>query len=170
MIAKVRIVWYFPIKIYLICPQVALVLCLALSTATGVPIDAYGPSYVDHAPAFAYPSIVKAAPAPVAIAKVAVPEPYDPNPQYSFSYGVSDHSTGDSKSQEETLVNGVVHGSYSLAEPDGSIRKVTYTADKINGFNAVVEKKGGVVVKPALVSAIPAVKLGYPSPALGHHY
>lgn len=40
------------------------------------------------------------------------------------------------------MVNGVVHGSYSLTEPDGTIRKVTYTADKINGFNAVVEKTG----------------------------
>lgn len=60
----------------------------------------------------------------------------------SFSYGVSDPHTGDNKHQEETLANGVVHGSYSLTEPDGTIRKVTYTADKINGFNAVVEKSG----------------------------
>lgn len=69
-------------------------------------------------------------------------QPHDPNPHYSFSYGVSDPHTGDNKHQEETLANGVVHGSYSLTEPDGTIRKVTYTADKINGFNAVVEKSG----------------------------
>lgn len=31
-------------------------------------------------------------------------------------------------------------GSYSLREPDGSIRRVTYTADDVNGFNAVVER------------------------------
>lgn len=55
---------------------------------------------------------------------------------------MSDPHTGDNKHAEETLVNGVVHGSYSLTEPDGTIRKVTYTADKINGFNAVVEKAG----------------------------
>lgn len=79
--------------------------------------------------------------APVHV-KHVVAEPVDPNPQYSFSYGVSDAHTGDNKHQEETLVNGVVHGSYSLQEPDGTIRKVTYTADKINGFNAVVEKSG----------------------------
>lgn len=60
----------------------------------------------------------------------------------SFSYGVNDPHTGDNKHAEETLVNGVVHGSYSLTEPDGTIRKVTYTADKVNGFNAVVEKAG----------------------------
>lgn len=31
-------------------------------------------------------------------------------------------------------------GSYSLVEPDGSLRTVIYTADPVNGFNAVVEK------------------------------
>lgn len=40
-----------------------------------------------------------------------------------YSYGVSDPHTGDNKHAEETLVNGVVHGSYSLTEPDGTIRK-----------------------------------------------
>lgn len=44
------------------------------------------------------------------------------------------------KSVEEQLVDGVVRGSYSLTEPDGTIRRVTYTADDINGFNAVVER------------------------------
>lgn len=87
----------------------------------------------------------------------------------SFSYGVSDPHTGDNKHAEETLVNGVVHGSYSLTEPDGTIRKVTYTADKINGFNAVVEKAGVahhatpiahaplVAHAPAVVAHAPAV-------------
>lgn len=41
---------------------------------------------------------------------------------------------------QERLENGVVTGSYSLTEPDGSIRTVTYTADDVNGFNAVVER------------------------------
>lgn len=36
-------------------------------------------------------------------------------------------------------------GSYSLAEPDGTIRTVHYTADDHNGFNAVVEKSGHAV-------------------------
>lgn len=69
-------------------------------------------------------------------------ETIDPNPAYSFSYGVADPSTGDHKDAAETLQNGVVHGSYSLVEPDGHVRKVTYTADKVNGFNAVVERTG----------------------------
>lgn len=48
--------------------------------------------------------------------------------------------TGDIKNVEERLENGVVTGSYSLREPDGSTRRVTYTADDLNGFNAVVER------------------------------
>ncbi|EDV95854.1 larval cuticle protein A2B [Drosophila grimshawi] len=158
--------------------QSVCVLGLALSVAVALPIDSYGPSLI-AAPAISYsapkllaaPTLVAAAPA-VQLTKVAVAEPFDPNPQYSFSYGVTDHKTGDSKQQEESLVNGVVHGSYSLAEPDGTIRKVTYTADKINGFNAVVEKKGvAVVAKPALaVAAVPAItKIAYAAPAYAAH-
>lgn len=44
------------------------------------------------------------------------------------------------KTAEERLVNGVVRGSYSVAEGDGTIRTVRYTADDANGFNAVVER------------------------------
>lgn len=34
----------------------------------------------------------------------------------------------------------MVKGQYSVVEADGSIRTVEYTADKHNGFNAVVHK------------------------------
>lgn len=130
----------------------------------------YSPYAVAHAPvAIAHAPIVHAAP----LVKHVVPEPIDPNPHYSFSYGVSDHHTGDNKQAEETLVNGVVHGSYSLQEPDGTIRKVTYTADKINGFNAVVEKHGvahhvapKVVASPYIAHAAPVVA----APAYGGYY
>lgn len=96
-------------------------------------------------------------------------EPVDPNPAYSFSYGVADPSTGDHKDAAETLQNGVVHGSYSLVEPDGHVRRVTYTADNVNGFNAVVERDGGApvakVVAPAPIVAAPVAKyLAAPAP------
>lgn len=39
--------------------------------------------------------------------------------------------------EEEELTNFHFSGQYSLVEPDGSIRTVDYTADPINGFNAV---------------------------------
>ncbi|XP_049863879.1 cuticle protein 18.6-like isoform X10 [Schistocerca gregaria] len=82
---------------------------------------------------------------------------YDPNPQYSFSYSVSDALTGDAKQQQESRSGDVVEGSYSLVEPDGSVRTVQYTAAPGAGFNAVVSKDGvpngpapvGVAVAPA---------------------
>ncbi|XP_075161619.1 cuticle protein 19-like [Haematobia irritans] len=61
-------------------------------------------------------------------------------PKYSFHYGVKDPQTGDIKSQAEERDGDVVKGQYSLVEPDGSVRTVNYSADDINGFNAVVHK------------------------------
>ncbi|KAK9739628.1 Insect cuticle protein [Popillia japonica] len=66
-------------------------------------------------------------------------------PKYEFKYGVSDGHTGDHKNQEEVRDGDVVKGSYSLTEPDGTIRTVHYTADKHNGFNAVVSRSGHAV-------------------------
>ncbi|XP_049869228.1 cuticle protein 7-like [Pectinophora gossypiella] len=112
------------------------------------------------APAYAAP-VVKAVAAPIIRA-----EPVDPNPAYSFSYGVADPATGDQKNAAETLQNGVVHGQYSLVEPDGHVRRVTYTADKVNGFNAVVERTGGahaVAAAPVAVAA-PIAKVVAPAP------
>lgn len=50
--------------------------------------------------------------------------------------------TGDVKSQWESREGDGVKGHYSVLEPDGSIRTVTYTADAKNGFNAVVKTVG----------------------------
>ncbi|KAK4880006.1 hypothetical protein RN001_008152 [Aquatica leii] len=61
-------------------------------------------------------------------------------PKYTFKYGVNDFHTGDIKSQHETRDGDVVKGQYSVVEPDGSIRTVDYTADKHNGFNAIVHR------------------------------
>ncbi|XP_041976461.1 cuticle protein 8-like [Aricia agestis] len=54
-------------------------------------------------------------------------------PQYDFSYSVSDPHTGDHKLQQETRDGDAVHGSYSLLQPDGSVRSVHYTADDHRG-------------------------------------
>lgn len=114
----------------------------AIASPYGLGYGAVHASPLLHASPVLHAPVVHAPVLHAPVVKHLVAEPVDPNPQYSFSYGVSDAHTGDNKHQEETLVNGVVHGSYSLQEPDGTIRKVTYTADKINGFNAVVEKSG----------------------------
>lgn len=50
-------------------------------------------------------------------------------------------------------------GSYSIVEPDGNVRTVLYTADPINGFQAVVQRAPLVHhVKPAV--AVPARLFG----------
>ncbi|XP_039288411.1 cuticle protein 7 [Nilaparvata lugens] len=88
------------------------------------------------------------------VAAPAVPEPYDPHPQYSYSYAVQDPVTGDTKQQQESRDGDVVQGSYSLVEADGSLRTVEYTADPVNGFNAVVSNSAtGIVSAPAKVAA-----------------
>ncbi|XP_073945059.1 larval cuticle protein A2B-like isoform X2 [Choristoneura fumiferana] len=149
-----------------------LVLLCALAAAAAVPV--YAPAVPAYAPALtahAYAPVAHAVAAPVIRA-----EPVDPNPAYSFSYGVADPATGDQKNAAETLQNGVVHGSYSLVEPDGHVRRVTYTADNVNGFNAVVERTGAaahaapvavahapIAVAPAPVAvAAPVAKLTLP--------
>ncbi|XP_013135529.1 PREDICTED: cuticle protein 19-like [Papilio polytes] len=63
-------------------------------------------------------------------------------PKYAYDYSVSDPHTGDHKSQWESRDGDVVKGAYTLAEPDGTTRIVEYTADKHNGFNAVVKRIG----------------------------
>lgn len=84
---------------------------------------------------------------------------YDANPSYSYAYDVHDQLTGDSKSQHESRHGDVVHGSYSLVDPDGTRRTVDYTADPHNGFNAVVTKEPLVkTYAPAAVYHPAAVK------------
>ncbi|XP_059473474.1 cuticle protein 19.8-like [Neocloeon triangulifer] len=102
------------------------------------PVAYAAPAYA--APAYAAPAYAKVATPVVAAAKVA-PNDFDAHPQYSFSYSVADAVTGDNKEQHESRDGDVVQGSYSLVEPDGSKRTVEYTADPVNGFNAVVNKE-----------------------------
>lgn len=89
-------------------------------------------------------------------------EEYDHNPQYSFSYGVKDALTGDYKDQSETRSGDVVKGQYSLLEADGTTRRVDYTADPLNGFNAVVSREGvPKVAAPAYVKTIAPAPIAY---------
>ncbi|XP_046398777.1 larval cuticle protein A2B-like [Ischnura elegans] len=121
------------------------------------PLAAYAPAAYAHG-AYA---------APIAKAVVPAPDYYDPNPQYSYSYSVADAFTGDNKAQHETRSGDVVQGSYSLVEPDGTHRKVDYTADPVNGFNAVVHRDGPGVVKAAVAAPV-AAPLAYHGGPLGY--
>ncbi|KAL5283815.1 hypothetical protein ACFFRR_006225 [Megaselia abdita] len=91
-------------------------------------------------------------------------EQYDPHPQYQYGYDVQDSLTGDSKSQVETRDGDVVQGEYSLNDADGYRRTVKYTADPINGFNAVVHREPlvkAVVAAPVVKTVAP---VAYSSP------
>ncbi|XP_060806117.1 calphotin [Amyelois transitella] len=129
--------------------------------------------------AYAAPVTKYAVASPVAyaapIAKVAavtpvakVVEAYDSHPQYSFSYDVQDGHSGDSKSQHETRDGDVVHGSYSVVDPDGTKRTVEYTADPHNGFNAVVHKEPLAVKVAAPVVAKIAAPVAYAAAPVVH--
>ncbi|XP_014097954.3 larval cuticle protein A2B-like [Bactrocera oleae] len=99
--------------------------------------------YVPVAPVYHAAPAVAVHSAPVAVSQKVVvkSEEYDPHPEYKFSYGVDDKLTGDSKSQMEERDGDVVHGEYSLIDSDGYKRTVQYSADPINGFNAVVNRE-----------------------------
>lgn len=96
---------------------------------------------------------------PVANAVVAA-EDYDPNPQYAYGYDVQDGLTGDRKSQSEQRNGDVVQGSYSVVDPDGTRRTVEYTADPVNGFNAVVHREP--LAKAPVAYAAPVANIAAP--------
>ncbi|XP_022815962.1 cuticle protein 7-like [Spodoptera litura] len=88
------------------------------------------------------------------------------HPKYDFSYSVADGHTGDNKSQQESRDGDAVHGEYSLVEADGSVRRVQYTADDHNGFNAVVSNSA-----PAHHVAAPVAHAVHSAPVLlAHHH
>ncbi|XP_055643381.1 larval cuticle protein A2B-like [Toxorhynchites rutilus septentrionalis] len=137
---------------------------VAVANAVAIGYPAAIPAVAKIAAPYAYPAVAKVA-APV-IAKAV--DDYDPNPQYSYSYHIADALTGDNKEQQESRSGDVVTGSYSLVEPDGTRRVVEYTADPVNGFNAVVHREPLVkavapVAKIAAPLAYPAAHVGYPA-------
>ncbi|KAL1497018.1 hypothetical protein ABEB36_008049 [Hypothenemus hampei] len=93
------------------------------------------------------------------------------HPKYEYNYGVQDPHTGDHKTQHEVRDGDVVKGSYTVAEPDGTLRTVHYTADDHNGFNAVVERSGHPVhPAPSPAKLVVAAPAHYaPVPHYYHH-
>jgi len=71
---------------------------------------------------------------------------------FNFGYEVSSADTGDTKSHQETLEDGVLRGSYSVVQPDGFRRVVNYVSDAEHGFRAdVTFEKGYGDVIPTVV-------------------
>jgi hypothetical protein len=112
--------------------------------------------------------------APATVSKITEEDAdFDPNPQYTFSYYVSDSVTGDNKAQSESRNGDLVQGAYTLIEPDGTRRTVEYTSDPVNGFNAVVHKDP--VGAPVQIAAVPApgkvaTPFAYQQPAVAPQY
>ncbi|KAK9873787.1 hypothetical protein WA026_002144 [Henosepilachna vigintioctopunctata] len=94
---------------------------------------------------FAFVAVSSAALLPQPV--IPVPAPELPA-HYNFQYQVNEPLTGDQKHHEETREGDAVHGSYSLLESDGTRRIVEYTADGVNGFQAVVHKEPASPVAP----------------------
>ncbi|XP_044270224.1 cuticle protein 7-like [Tribolium madens] len=129
---------------------------LSLAKAGLVQQGHFAYSNVQHHPAPAPTHVVAAVPAVAPVVHTRV-EPYDHNPQYNYAYAVNDQHTGDSKSQHETRNGDVVHGQYSLTDPDGSRRTVDYSAGPHTGFNAVVHRTAGAHPVPVATVAAPLI-------------
>ena len=106
----------------------ALLLSALAMTAKAAPTEVVAGRVVTHA----VPSLTT----------VRVVEQDEPPAQYNFGYSITDSVTGDSKSRQESRDGDVVSGSYSVADPDGRIRTVTYTADDVHVFQATVTYDG----------------------------
>ncbi|KAH8266903.1 hypothetical protein KR026_010125, partial [Drosophila bipectinata] len=115
---------------------------------------------VYHSAPVALTSVPVAAPVVKTLAQPVLAkadDEYDPHPQYKYAYDVQDSLSGDSKSQVEERDGDVVRGEYSLVDSDGFKRTVQYTADPVNGFNAVVNREP--LVKAVVKAVAPVAPL-----------
>ncbi|XP_050714677.1 uncharacterized protein LOC126997551 isoform X2 [Eriocheir sinensis] len=88
-------------------------------------------------------SFVKLSSKPSATQQQAQQERTDPRLSFNYRYRVEAPDTGDEKSHQEALQDGVLVGAYSLVQPDGTLRTVTYSADDTSGFKADVQFQEG---------------------------
>ncbi|XP_015512684.2 larval cuticle protein A2B [Neodiprion lecontei] len=128
------------------------------------------PVYAHTAPLAPVAPVAYAAPIAKAVVAKAVDADYDPNPQYNYSYDVQDAITGDNKQQQESRNGDAVQGSYSFIEADGTRRIVEYTADPVNGFNAVVHKEPANVAVKAVAHVAPVAPVAHVAPAALYHH
>ena len=89
------------------------------------------------------------------LAVIAAAAAQTPKAQYSYSYDINYPETGDIKSASETRDGDNTSGGYSLVEPDGTLRTVTYTVNGDSGFKASYRRES-----PARV----AVPISVPAP------
>ncbi|CAB3376596.1 Hypothetical predicted protein [Cloeon dipterum] len=73
----------------------------------------------------------------------------DGTPNYDFRYAAQDAMTGNYQVQEEHCEDGKVSGTYSMSDPNGDLRVITYVSDKRGNFQSEVRiEPGGAVLTP----------------------
>merc|ERR1712106_1008502 len=129
-----------------------LLLSALVAVTSAAPTEVVAGRVVSHVSDFpslthlqAFPAVARLhTAAPVAVVRVV--EPVDTvvaiDPNYNFGYSITDAVTGDSKNRQETRDGNTVTGSYSVADPDGRIRTVTYEVRPGTGFVAHVTYDG----------------------------
>lgn len=75
---------------------------------------------------------------------------------YDVAYSVSDMTTGDIKTHQETRRGDEVQGQYTIVDSDGFQRRVNYRANDRDGFDAEVKRE-------------PVVGYGFTNNYQGHH-
>jgi len=108
-------------------------------------------------------------PTPRKIVLPLPPNQVEPYPTYAYEYAVKDTVTGDEKSHTETRTGDNVVGRYTVVEPDGTLRTVSYTAGA-EGFNAVVERTPGYAPPNAplqVPNKVVAIAAAKPQPIVG---
>merc|ERR1719150_3506854 len=128
---------------------------LLLASAAAVPVQLeparYGPAPVPYGPSQAQQYAPKRSykPAPVyPLEEQVEEEEFAPQP-YKYEYGVQDDYSKAAFAKSETQNEvGAVTGSYKVNLPDGRIQTVTYTADPVHGYKAVVSYEGEPVYPP----------------------
>ncbi|XP_046744600.1 cuticle protein 21-like isoform X1 [Diprion similis] len=154
--------------VFKVISALALVAVVSAGVIPAAPIAYHAgaaPVYAHAAPVAPVAQVAYAAPIAKAVVTKAIDADYDPNPQYSYSYDVQDAITGDNKQQQESRNGDAVQGSYSFIESDGSRRIVEYTADPVNGFNAIVHKEAGTVAVKTAAAVAPVVPVAPAAPA-----
>jgi Insect cuticle protein len=97
---------------------------------------------------------------PASVQYVVVPSSrrnveYLDDSNYNFSYGISDLTTGDIKSQQEVRRGDQVQGQYTMMDADGYHRVVDYRADDQNGFDAEVRREPALIAPQVFFSYVP---------------
>ena len=112
-------------------------------TGQALPFGAHALPFAAQALAARAVPVPVPAPAPVAAVRAGVEtEEVAIDPSFRFGYSVSATKTGDAKTREETRDGDVVTGSYTVADPDGRVRRVRLFLSIFGHFLSIIDQIG----------------------------